>query len=200
MINIINISWGTGKCCTHFLCTNFAAWVRIYRCYVASEGVMQKCCTRKKKNPFLHEGAARVQKWFFFLPSAAFLHHTRVRYVATVFLLKGKIWNKYPGLLEDCHPALGNPNAGWQPGAIFIYSDAHTSIGAHTSKGADSKSEIRFALAHLPMLDGNPGAVFKNSDAHAPILNQRCWFQIWDQIFSCTPPNAGWQSWSSFKK
>ena len=37
------------------------------------------------------------------------------RYVATVFLLKSKIQNKYPGLLEDLHPALGylgDSNAG----------------------------------------------------------------------------------------
>ena len=50
-------------------------------------------------------------------------------------------------------------------------TNKRTSIAA---KGADSKSAIRFALAHLPMLDGNPGAVLKNSYAHAAILNQRC--------------------------
>ena len=52
----------------------------IYRCYVASEGVMQKCCTRKKKTISAGRRSPSAEM-VFFLPSAAFFasHPSEIR-------------------------------------------------------------------------------------------------------------------------
>ena len=101
----------------------------IYRCYVASEGVMQKCCTRKKKTISARRRSPSAEM-VFFLPSAAFLaSHPSEIHSNGILTQVAKFEMSILVCLRICHPALGHHN---------------------------------------------PGAVFKNSDAHAHILKQRC--------------------------